>query len=270
LVKDIDPKFLAKAKLEMPVDFLELQLRSGKVEFSWRELCGWMQPSAPDELVAAHEQIQVGLPLSVIAPLFLQRKPAQSKKGGAVAEDIPDVFFQAGSGPEQPPPVEAPAAPRPARAAIAPAEPEPEVAPAPLPEILTGRKRVKDLAELFGQPEKRHWTPNEIVQKTSTLPGVSGALIALQDGLLVASSMPPDWKTETVAAFLPQIFGRMNQYTKELKMGELYSVTFAVDKGALQIFASGIIYFATLSRPDSALPLYELALIAKELSRHTK
>jgi hypothetical protein len=62
----------------------------------------------------------------------------------------------------------------------------------------------------------------------------------------------------------------MNQYTKELKMGELYSVTFAVDKGALQIFASGIIYFATLSRPDSALPIYELALIAKELSRHTK
>jgi predicted regulator of Ras-like GTPase activity (Roadblock/LC7/MglB family) len=126
------------------------------------------------------------------------------------------------------------------------------------------------LAELFGQPQKRNWTPNEIVQRTSLLPGVSGALIALQDGLLVASCMPPEWKTETVAAFLPQIFGRMNQYTKELKMGELQSVTFTIDHGALQIYAAGIIYFATLSKPEEPLPIYELNLIARELSRHTK
>ena len=108
------------------------------------------------------------------------------------------------------------------------------------------------------------------MQKTAQLPGVSGALIALQDGLLVASCMPSEWRTETVAAFLPQIFGRMHQYTKELRMGELQSVTFAVDAGALQIYAAGIIYFATLSRPDAPLPLHELNLIARELSRHTK
>jgi predicted regulator of Ras-like GTPase activity (Roadblock/LC7/MglB family) len=284
LVKDLDPKFLAKAKLEIPVDLLESQLKSGKVEFSWRDLCGWMQPQPPEELITAHEQIQIGLPLSVIAPLFLQRKPTPPKKGGDFAQDIPDVFFQGGTGPDVPPAAAAPApapvveSPRPATKARAPIQPDPEPAPEPeislpaplLSEPAPGRRRVKDLAELFGLPEKRHWTPNDIVQKTATLPGVSGALIALQDGLLVASSMPADWKTETVAAFLPQIFGRMNQYTKELKMGELYSVTFAVDKGALQIFASGIIYFATLSKPESALPLYELALIAKELSRHTK
>ena len=62
----------------------------------------------------------------------------------------------------------------------------------------------------------------------------------------------------------------MNQYTKELKMGDLQSVTFTVDQGALQIFAAGIIYFATLSKPEQALPIYELSLIARELSRHTK
>jgi predicted regulator of Ras-like GTPase activity (Roadblock/LC7/MglB family) len=108
------------------------------------------------------------------------------------------------------------------------------------------------------------------VQKTSTLPGVAGALIALQDGLLVANCMPPEWRSETIAAFLPQIFGRMHQYTKELKMGELQSVTFAVEKGALLIFAAGIIYFAVLSKPETSLPLHELTLIARELSRHTK
>jgi hypothetical protein len=62
----------------------------------------------------------------------------------------------------------------------------------------------------------------------------------------------------------------MHQYTKELKMGELHSVTFTVDAGAMQIFAAGIIYFATLSKPEMPLPLRELRLIANELSRHTK
>jgi predicted regulator of Ras-like GTPase activity (Roadblock/LC7/MglB family) len=263
LVKDIDPKFLAKAKVEIPVSALEAGLRGGKVDFGWKQLCRWMKPSPADELVAAHEQTRIGLPLSVVAPLFLQRKPVAPKQAHDPAGDIPPVFYQAGTAPVLAETTEELSEPA--------TEPKVESSPSPVVEPESGpRKRVQDLAELFGQPEKRNWTPNEIVQRTSVLPGVSGALIALQDGLLVASCMPPEWRTETVAAFLPQIFGRMNQYTKELKMGELQSVTFTVEKGALQIFAAGIIYFATLSKPEQALPIYELSLIARELSRHTK
>lgn len=128
----------------------------------------------------------------------------------------------------------------------------------------------KNLAELFGEPGKRNWTPNEIVQRTAQLPGVAGAMIALQDGLLVANCMPQGWKTETIAAFLPQIFGRMSQYVKELSMGDLVSVTVAVEQGTLQVYKAGIIYFAALARPDTTLPLAALNLIARELSRHTK
>ena len=82
--------------------------------------------------------------------------------------------------------------------------------------------------------------------------------------------MPPTWQTETIAAFIPQIFGRMNQYSKELKMGELRSVSFSVEGGTLQIFNAGIIYFAALGKPGASLPFPELNLIATELSRHTK
>jgi predicted regulator of Ras-like GTPase activity (Roadblock/LC7/MglB family) len=128
----------------------------------------------------------------------------------------------------------------------------------------------RNLAELFGEPDKRNWTPNEIVHKTSQLPGVAGALMALQDGLLVASCMPPEWKSETIAAFLPQIFGRMKQYSKELKMGELESITFTVEQGTFQIYNVGIIYFAILAKPTAALPKESLRLIVRELARHTR
>lgn len=285
LVKDIDQKFISKARLEIPVEVLEPGIRTGKVEFSWTELCSWMQPSASEELAAAHADSRLGLPLSVVAPLFLQRNKgaAPKKKAAGASEEIPDLFYQGdGSLPATAAPLFAPAAPpaptpapapaaRPASAEASAAKAAPAVPAAPASAAVEpGNRKVKDLAELFGQPDKRAWTPSEIVQKTAQLPGVSGALIALQDGLLVASCMPSEWRTETVAAFLPQIFGRMHQYTKELRMGELHSVTFAVDAGALQIYAAGIIYFATLSRPDSPLPLHELNLIARELSRHTK
>src|SRR6185436_17766049 len=138
------------------------------------------------------------------------------------------------------------------------------------PPAVATPKVPEDLAGLFGEPEKRNWTPNEIVHKSSLLPGVAGALIALQDGLLVAACMPPTWKTETIAAFLPQIFGRMRQYTNEFKVGELRSIAFTVDEGTLQVFNAGIIYFAALAQPDASLPLSELTLIVREIGRHTK
>jgi predicted regulator of Ras-like GTPase activity (Roadblock/LC7/MglB family) len=128
----------------------------------------------------------------------------------------------------------------------------------------------RNLGELFNEPDKRSWTPNEIVHKTSELPGVAGALMALQDGLLVASCMPPEWKSETVAAFMPQIFGRMKQYTKELKMGELDNISICVEQGTFQIFNVGIIYFAALAKPNSTLPQESLKLIVRELARHTR
>jgi len=106
-----------------------------------------------------------------------------------------------------PVPVESEFEPEPSARIFAAAEPEPGL-------------QVRDLAELFGQPDKRNWdAATKFVQKTSELPGVSGALIALQDGLLVASCMPPEWKTETVAAFLPQIFGRMHQIHEGIEDG---------------------------------------------------
>jgi len=201
---------------------------------------------------------RVELPLNFIAPLYLQHRSSAGAKKAPVDTNIPDLFI---------PPGHLPGASRP--------EPALNAIPSPSPLDRSGpakssRKGGEDLAELFGEPGKRNWTPNDIVHKTATLPGVAGALIALQDGLLVASCMPPNWKTETIAAFLPQIFGRMRQYTNEFKVGSLQSLAFTVEEGTLQIFNAGIIYFAALGKLDHVLPLADLNLIVKEIARHTK
>ena len=136
--------------------------------------------------------------------------------------------------------------------------------------VAAPRKVPTNLSELFEEPTKKTWTPNEIVQRSTKLPKVAGTLIALQDGLLVAANMPADIKAETIAAFVPQIFGRLNQYTKELQMGDTSAVSFTVEAGTIQVYNTGIIYFAAFGRKGDLMPLAELQLIAGELSRHTK
>jgi predicted regulator of Ras-like GTPase activity (Roadblock/LC7/MglB family) len=283
---------IAAAQVAIPFEFVEPGLRTGKIEFAWAEFCGWVDNCPAEAQSALPAETRVALPLAVLAPLCLRLSPPTQRKA-ATFDDIPDIFGPAGqtADPEadeeeedapvfQKGPAPAPArpAPQPAHAPAPPPRPstppQPTYTPAPPPHVpaqaVDAGTNAKNLAELFGEPGKRNWTPNEIVQHTAQLPGVSGALIALQDGLLVANCMPTNWKSETIAAFLPQIFGRMSQYVKELSMGDLISVTVAVEQGTLQVYKAGIIYFAALARPDATLPLAPLNLIARELSRHTK
>ena len=100
----------------------------------------------------------------------------------------------------------------------------------------------------------------------SRLPGAAGALLAMNDGLLVTSHTPPNVKSETIAAFLPQMFGRMNQYTKELALGPLQQLTLGVAGGQWHVVKCETIYFAVLGRPGESLPLNLLAQVAAELS----
>lgn len=306
LKKEVNNLRIASSKVAIPFEWVEPGLRTGKIEFSWAEFCGFVE-GCPQQLQSALASNRVSLPLPVLAPLCLRLSPPTQRKA-ATFDDIPDIFGPGGTPgpgaaaparPAAPPPQARPAAPpppppkdeeeeeeeeeapifqkAPARQASPPPQPTYTPQPPPTPALGHGHAAAadagttaKNLAELFGEPGKRNWTPNEIVQRTAQLPGVAGALIALQDGLLVANCMPQGWKTETIAAFLPQIFGRMSQYVKELSMGDLVSVTVAVEQGTLQVYKAGIIYFAALARPDAALPFAALNLIARELSRHTK
>ncbi|MFZ0829008.1 MAG: roadblock/LC7 domain-containing protein [Verrucomicrobiia bacterium] len=113
----------------------------------------------------------------------------------------------------------------------------------------------------------RYATPKEIVERAMELPGVVGVLVALPDGLRVASQVPPEFNADTLAAFLPQIFDRVSQSTKELRMGALNNFNFTVGNVPWRIFRVNAVYFAAFGCAGEALPSAQLAALAAELDR---
>ena len=95
-------------------------------------------------------------------------------------------------------------------------------------------------------------TPRDIAARAAALPGVAGAVIALYDGLMIASEVPPDFNADTAAAFLPQIYDRVAHCTRELRMGALNKLEFTVGNVSWHIFRVNAIYFAAFSRAGEA------------------
>jgi predicted regulator of Ras-like GTPase activity (Roadblock/LC7/MglB family) len=116
----------------------------------------------------------------------------------------------------------------------------------------------------------RYASPNEIVSRAAGLEGVAGALIALPDGLMVASRIPVDMNGDTLAAFLPQIFSKVSHSTKELRLGELNNLSFTVGNVPWKIFRVNAIFFAAFGHAAQPLPTAELAALAAELDRKKK
>ena len=268
---------LPGVKMEMPVEELDRSLKLGKIEYPWRQLRSWIRPVLPGEVGAEHADRLLTLPLKVIAPLFLsQVKGNQSRKKVDANSDIPDLFTGGPNATTAPAIAagESAVVPSTSPSSVKPLEPgnsSTEVSGSTtLSTTQFFRKPPADLGELFGQPGKRNWTPNDIVQNTCRIRGVSGSVIAMQDGLFVAGQVASPWKAEATAAFLPQIYSRLNHYLKELGVGETSSVTLNTANGTLFVFNAGIIYFAVISKPDETVPLAPIKLIVSELSRHTK
>ena len=259
----------SETKVALDADAIAAGLARGKVLFTWGEILAGLAP-APAEPSAFDHTTVLQLPLKVVAPAFLAAtsKGKAARKSVELDDSIPALFNDS----REP----APAAPEPASAAPAPvdeapAEPAPE--PIPEPQAILAEPEPEPVPEtvgaIFGDPHKTEFTPAEIVAGTVKLPGVAGAIIALQEGLPVATSMPEGVKGEVVAAFLPQIFARLNQYSGEMKMGEVDDLLFTTHGAHCQVYRLGFVYFAILGQPGAALPWHELRLIAAELGRQT-
>jgi predicted regulator of Ras-like GTPase activity (Roadblock/LC7/MglB family) len=270
--QEIAQQNLKEANVALPMASVEMGLKTGKLVFPWREIAGWLEPK-PFTTSSCGDTL-VELPLKVIAPKFIeQHKPTKVQRKVTIGENIPDIFSGGAAAPKPPVAAAPVAAPIPVSApASAPSLPKlpsaPSVAPAGAP---ASAKVPTTLGEVFGEAEKADWTPRDIVAKASHLKGLAGAVIATHDGLMVAGELPAPMKADMMAAFLPQIFSRMNQYGKELQIGgEVTSMNITFEKVPWQISKLGKVYFAAAGRTSEPLPTAQLAVICGELAKQNK
>ncbi len=288
--------------ITLPADEVRAGLAKGRVAFTWAQLRSWVSPalSGAGEVDGA---TVLSLPLRVIAPAFLKdSKPSTARKRVSVTEDIPALFnAAAGTVPVAPVSIPGPTIPEPEPPA--PAIPVPELAlgsqaPIPAPASIPGPQipariparipapaaeippfalpkepvaPVKlTIGAILGQPEKDSWSPSEVVSGLSSLESVAGAVVALKEGLVVAHSLPDTIKADVVSAFLPQIFGRLNQYCGEMKLAEVEELNIRAGNASLKMYRLGAIFFAVLSKEGQSLPEPELRVLANELMAHAQ
>jgi predicted regulator of Ras-like GTPase activity (Roadblock/LC7/MglB family) len=272
---------LTDAIIALPVNPVQEAMKRGKVVFSWKALRSWIRP-APAPTVSMHDSALVELPLKELTPLFIAYlKGPKAQHKVAIDENIPNLFFgfpQSEPAPEVVPAASA-VAPAPV-AAFATSTPGTSFQPAARQAETnyyvwgdTSDSARVDETEFKRAPSvetnflSRYATPNEVVSRASALPGVVGALVALPDGLMVASKLPSDVNGDTLAGFLPQIFGKVAACTRELRMGELNNLNFTVGNIPWKIFRVNAIFFAAFGRAGQGLPTADLATLAAQLDR---
>ncbi len=258
--KEIVEFKLVDTKVALPMLAIEQALKQGRIVFSWKALRSWIKPPTA-QVISALDSTALELPLKVVAPMFLarQREAAKPQQKIAIDEDIPNLFFGFPQ-PEGASPAQSGGAEDTnfyvwddSADTVRVHETELKRGPSP------GTKFVAKYA-----------TPNEVVSRAAGLDGVTGALIALPDGLMVANQLPPDLNADTLAAFLPQIFAKVSQCTKELRMGELNNLNFTVGNVPWKIFRVNAIFFAAFGQAGQALPTAQLAALAAELDHKPK
>ncbi len=266
LKHEIQASPLVNARVPLDGAIVMPGLKRGRVVMTWKQLRTLAQPSSA---VSPKDNLELELPLKVIAPLFLaaQKNSGKPQTKAAVSAEIPDLFFGF------PQPAAAPVTP--VVPVIPPLPKTPEQKPQDTNFYVWGDKgeAPTDTATLrkTDVPQtdfmSRQAQPKDVVARASSLPGVAGAVVAMQDGLRVASQVPADLNADTLAAFLPQIFERVNQSTRELRMGALNNVNFTVGNVPWKIFRVNSVYFAAFGLAGEQLPSAQLAQLAAELER---
>lgn len=287
LKEEISRSDIANANLPLPGAFVETGLRRGRITMTWKQIRLLAKPSS---VPSPNDGLELELPLKLIAPLFFAAKKTlpTAKKAVNVSTDIPNLFFGfPQAAPEAPAPQRLAARPRPAAETAAPASAS--AAPVPTPALVSPANKAGSSTNfyvwgddgetpqeetLFAPPPvpqtdftSRRALPKDVVEKAVTFRGVAGALVTLPDGLRVASNVPVEFNADTLAAFIPQIFERMNQSARELRMGALNNVSFTVGNVPWRIFRVNSVYLAAFGRAGESLPAADLAALAGELDR---
>ena len=277
-------------KLVIPAPSVSAGLQKGKVSFPWSQVRMWLRPALTGTPAIA-DDFELIFPLRIMAPAFVAATGATKRREAAeIDHSLPDFF-----GPAATPalkleqsPAAVPESTAPLLAALAVAAPftsppaaETEV-PVPPPEVpevaplkftivheepVAIADAVPPAMPFVLPPAAIASSPAEVVTHACGLPGVAGAVVALEEGLVIAQSLPSGFSADTFAAFMPQIFGRLEKYTSEMQLGAATEITIQSEHGPCHIARRGKLYFGTLGRAGERLP-ESLANLANQLAAH--
>ncbi len=126
----------------------------------------------------------------------------------------------------------------------------------------------RSLNQLLGAPVDRELTLQEVVRYTAQLPGVTGCVVALNNGLFITGQLPPAFDQNAMSVFAPQLFRKIGRYTKELKVGTVKRMTIFTDEQPLSIFQAGEVYLVIVhdTRRFSKALLRRLERISRGLA----
>jgi competence ComEA-like helix-hairpin-helix protein len=102
------------------------------------------------------------------------------------------------------------------------------------------------LNQLLGVEHNQELTLQEIVRRTSALPGVAGCILAMSDGLLLTGQLPEHLDQNTISVFAPQLFKKVGRYARELRVGQIRRLTIFTDQQPVSIFQAGEIFLVII------------------------
>jgi predicted regulator of Ras-like GTPase activity (Roadblock/LC7/MglB family) len=263
------------ASLQIPFCEIEAAMKKGRAVFSWQQLHSWLLPQIPANSTE-YDTMMLKVPLSLLVPQFMAlRSPSGTHKKIAVGDEIPDLFQvrnESSSGAisidvrhRHQPEAHVPLARK--------KEPHPCATQAANLPSLGNSLRVqpgKAHAPEEPMPSGSSALPADIVRHACQLSGVTGAILATTDGLVIAGELPPELDPEAVAGFLPELYGRLRQYTQELKLGDPNQVELLAGELPLLINKTNSAYFAVVGRDGEPLPKLQLKALAWQLNALTR
>ncbi len=124
-----------------------------------------------------------------------------------------------------------------------------------------------ELQALFMTEE--HLDAKNIVKHTSRLPGISGCLLMFADGLPIAGNLPDTFSQDAFGAIIPRFMGKVQDYSRDLRLGTIETVTMHTEKGPVSFFMHDKVCMALLHSKSRFLPgvREKLAVVVREVSQ---
>jgi predicted regulator of Ras-like GTPase activity (Roadblock/LC7/MglB family) len=244
----------------LPLDKIEAGLKAGRISFTWAEISCWVAASENPPAPAVAQTVLI-LPLPVVAPLFFARKrPARPARPVVSIEGIPDLFPA-----PKPAPVSVAPPPPPAAVPLEDRAPPPSVS---RPPVSPSEVRLSpETIPIHPPPARRD--PGDFVEEAARLPGVAGALLASEDGLLIAARFSPEISPDKLAAFLPSVLGKIHQLGLDLGLGVLREARFDWAGRWWSVARTGNLLLVVAAASGQPLPDQALRALREELKELT-